>query len=173
MIFIQHFATIRQYLSFHVIGRFKSKRTQQRHRKKIISQLLNPVNRNAQSEIPLIVHAQLENVNNNDSSNVTDCAYVGARCNFEPICTDVVNVPQHQNSFEHDFVKVAVKQGIGRNGLNEFLSIFRKHGVGNFPKDARTCVGSLRRVDSNSMCGGRYFHFGLSNTLNMALKNVS
>ena len=76
-------------------------------------------------------------------------------------------------SFEYDFIEVAVRRGIGRNCLNAFLSVFHKHKIGNFPRDARACVGALRKVDSVPMCRGRYFNFGLFPSLCIVLKNAS
>ena len=75
-------------------------------------------------------------------------------------------------SFEQAFLEIAVKRRLGRNTLNEFLSVFRQYNIGNFPKDARTCLGSLRKVESVQICEGKYFHFGLSLGLNVTLKYI-
>ena len=74
--------------------------------------------------------------------------------------------------FEHDFIEAAVQRGLGRTSLNALLAVFHKHNIGNFPKDARACVGSLRRVDTISMCDGKYHHFGLLHAVTSALKNA-
>ena len=90
--------------------------------------------------------------------------------NFAP----VVNSPGVSNvSFEQAFLEVAVKRRLGRNALNDFISVFRHYKIGNFPKDARTCLGTLRKVNSIHICGGKYFHFGLSEGLQITLKYVT
>ena len=83
--------------------------------------------------------------------------------NLEPADLDA-------NSFERDFFKTAVKLGLGRTAINNFLSVFRKHNIGNFPRDARSCLGSLRRVEVIKMHPGSYYHFGLENSLKQVLK---
>ena len=85
----------------------------------------------------------------------------------------VINPPElSSSSFEQTFLEVAVRRRLGRNTLNEFLSVFRKYDIGNFPKDARTCLRTLRKVQSVQICGGKYFHFGLSLGLNVTLKYI-
>ena len=79
------------------------------------------------------------------------------------------NFPE-TSTFEKDFFKVIVKRGLGRTITNDFLSLFNKYEIGNFPKDARSFLGSIRVVRTFEMSPGKYFHFGLSEALNNALK---
>lgn len=76
-------------------------------------------------------------------------------------------------TFEQEFVDVAVRRGIGRDAMNEFLSLFRKHGIGNFPADLRSAIGTVRSCSIRPMCQGEYFHFGLLNQLNRVFFGVS
>ena len=79
---------------------------------------------------------------------------------FEPVpIVEPDNDLQH--SFEYDFIDVAIRRRLGRETLNDFLAVFRKHGIGNFPSDSRTAVGSLRHVHVEQMCQGQYYHFGV------------
>ena len=77
-----------------------------------------------------------------------------------------------KSSFERDFCTIAVQRGLGRTVINDFLQLFRKHNIGNFPKDARSILGSLRVVETSKISPGRYYHFGLSESLNQAVKYV-
>lgn len=72
-------------------------------------------------------------------------------------------------SLEQDFLKIVVARNLGRTITNDFLSMFRKHNIGHFAKDARSMLGTLRKVVSLEMSHGRYFHFGLCEMLNRAL----
>lgn len=77
-----------------------------------------------------------------------------------------------RNSFESDFLQVAVQGGLGRNIINRFISVCRSHGVGNFPSDLRSAIGSMRNVTGiRPMGSGRYYHFGLSVGLKKAVKD--
>ena len=73
-------------------------------------------------------------------------------------------------SFEKDFLKVVVKRRLGRAVLNDILSVFKRHNIGDFPIDSRSCLKTLRKVDVVDMPPGKYFHFGLSFCLNQVLK---
>ena len=107
-------------------------------------------------------------VRSNDSnSSLSSVSFDSVR--FDPVNT--VN-PNPGLGFEHDFIEAAVQRGLGRTSLNALLAVFHKHNIGNFPKDARACVGSLRRVDTISMCDGKYHHFGLLHAVTSALKNA-
>ena len=77
-----------------------------------------------------------------------------------------------KSSFEKDFCMIVVQRGLGRTVVNDFLQLFRKYNVGNFPKDARSILGSLRVVETCDVSPGRYHHFGLSEALNQAVKYV-
>ena len=110
--------------------------------------------------------------NGQDASEVHDNdtdMFLRTLDNFAPV---VMPQESPHASFEQAFLQVAVKRRLGRNTLNEFLSVFRQYNIGNFPKDARTCLGSLRKVEAIHICGGKYFHFGLSSGLNMTLKHM-
>ena len=89
--------------------------------------------------------------------------------NYDPVlnvghakCTDL--------SFEAEFLQVAVKRGLGRRTLNDFLHVLNKFDKGNFPADARACVGSLRQVPVDIVAPGQYYHFGLKTCIIRVLK---
>ena len=91
---------------------------------------------------------------------------------FSPVLCNALNLSQ-ESSFENDFTEVLVRRGVGRTTFNDCLAVFNKHGIGNFSSDARSCVGSLRKVDTVVMAPGRYFHFGLKTALNDALQYIT
>ena len=76
-------------------------------------------------------------------------------------------------SFEKDFFKIVVARGLGRTVVNNFLTLFRKHKIGHFPKDARSFLGLMRVVPSIEISPGRYHHFGLSQSLNNLLRYIT
>ena len=91
---------------------------------------------------------------------------------FQPVLSD--KPLTHNNyAFELDFLRVAVKRGLGRNTLNDLLAVLNKHNKGKFPTDARACVGSLRVVSVREVSPGRYHHFGLKNCICRALQYVT
>ena len=76
------------------------------------------------------------------------------------------------NTFEHDFIHVAVKHRLGRYVLNDILSVFHKHKVGKFPHDFRAAVRTPRYIEVSTMCQGQYHHFGLVKGLIRVLKSI-
>ena len=88
---------------------------------------------------------------------------------FPPVLCKGLSLSHKETSFEEDFIEVLVRRGVGRSVFNDCLNVFNKHNVGNFSNDARSCVRSLRRVDTIDMAPGRYFHFGLQDSINDAL----
>ena len=73
-------------------------------------------------------------------------------------------------AFELEFLRVAVKRGLGRETLNELVSVLNKYNKGCFPTDARACVGSLRSVPVSTVSPGNLHHFGLQNCIYRALR---
>ena len=91
---------------------------------------------------------------------------------FQPVIPDK-EITQDSYAFELEFIRVAVKRGLGRETLNELVSVLNKYNKGCFPKDARACVGSLRSVPVSTVSPGIYHHFGLENCISRALRYVS
>lgn len=67
---------------------------------------------------------------------------------------------------------MCVEKNLGRTVVNKFLKVLVMHGKGDFPVDARSCLGSLRRVPVQVVEPGEYYHFGLQCSLNEVLKFV-
>ena len=146
----------------------KSLRTRQRHKKKILAACLSYL----QNDVDIEEFEQnIQNVSLSSLPSRADESIVRDFHEFAPVCQ--LESTGGSCSFEYDFLQAAVNRGIGRTCLNEFLSVFRKYNVGNFPKDARSCVKSMRKVNSVPMSNGRYYHFGLVRSLNIELKNVN
>ena len=78
----------------------------------------------------------------------------------------------HISSFEFDFLQVCVGEKLGRSVVNKFLKVFQRYNIGDFPVDARSCLGSMRCVPVQVVEPGEYYHFGLSSSLNQVLKFV-
>ena len=95
----------------------------------------------------------------NTLRNLDEFVNVLPRCDFSD-----------NSSFEKDFFKVVVARGLGRTVVNDFLTLFRKHKIGHFPKDARSFLGSMRIVPTEEISPGKYHHFGLCQSLNDVLK---
>lgn len=149
----------------------QSARTRQRQRKKVLTECLKFLRNHVdvpefQQNILNISTSFCEPLDNSNQHNLRTFE------NLAPICTAPLS-PTRQSTFEQDFIEVAVRKGIGRNCLNDFLSVFHKHGVGKFPRDARACVGSIRKVDSVQMGRGKYYNFGFIRALKAVLANVS
>ena len=87
-----------------------------------------------------------------------------------PILPDSDN---EQVLFENDFVQIAVKHRLGRVVVNDFLSLFRRHNIGDFPHDFRSAVRTPRHVEIIRICQGEYHHFGVVRSLCRALKSFS
>ena len=68
----------------------------------------------------------------------------------------VVSTKSNGVEFEKDFIKVLVDNGVGRTLSNAMFSVFRSHNVGNFPSDLRQAVGSVRKVEVEDMCQGKF-----------------
>ena len=94
--------------------------------------------------------------------------------NPAPDCLNSVSTElANCDSFEQGFAKIVVSRRIGRTTTNLLLELYRAHNVGNFPKDARSLLGSMRTVSTCDMLPGRYFHFGLTDSVNRSLRFVN
>ena len=87
--------------------------------------------------------------------------------NLDQFPTDIPDdkAPKH-DSIEDGFLKIVVRRKLERTVVNDMLTLFRNHQVGNFPKDSRSFLGSIRVVQTSIVSPGYYYHFGLSNALN-------
>ena len=116
------------------------------------------------------------NSEENDNYGCIDSAIENAKvCSwnldtYPSVLCKELELSQRETSFEQDFIEVLVRRGVGRSTFNDCLTVFNKHSVGNFSNDARSCVRSLRKVDTIDMPPGRYFHFGLQDSLKDALE---
>lgn len=151
----------------------QSKRSRQRHKAALLAEIFSkPQRRDSGDQSHSLscstpsddcVDVQSSNVDT-ETLNLDD---------FEPVlgpdhATQPVAPPAL--SFEKEFLHTAVNRSIGRTTLNNFFTVFRKHKVGNFPRDARSCLGSLRRVNVVDMPPGKYYHFGLLACLQKILR---
>ena len=161
-----------------------SKRTLQRRRAKELSRRFQPY-QTVQDVRGIAMH-------HDHSSNPADGCLVSADLNrslglssingsvycslrdlsrFHPVISPLKPESSSEHlSFEKDFLQVAVKRRLGRAVLNDVLSVFKRHNIGDFPMDARSCLKTLRKVDVVDMPPGKYYHFGLSLCLNQVLK---
>ena len=142
----------------------KSKRTQRRH-------LLLAVNRELGVKLSSVSSSSLRKTSHSPSESVNPVVVCSLQ-KFQPVLPLNCET-QDSLAFEIDFLRVAVRRGLGRRALNDFLTVLNKHKKGNFPTDARACIGSLRVVRVTDVPPGRYHHFGLENCISRALQYIT
>ena len=173
------------------IAFFNSKRTEQRHRAKQLAQSLSFLweSKSVQEAAPEIeinginprpnnvgapvvrVHSNLQSQVASGIRQVRPMVRILRNLDTLPyVVPDSDLSDEDDSTFEQDFLKVVVRRGLGRTIVNELLAVFRKHNKGDFPKDARTCLGSISVVSTIEIFPGRYHHFGLFESLNRILK---
>ena len=74
------------------------------------------------------------------------------------------------NELSDDLCEWATKHKLTRAAFNDLLSLMRKHGH-DLPKDSRTLLNTLSRVDTVAKCGGRYIYFGIEKSIRQVLKS--
>ena len=128
---------------------------------------LNPDFNGSQAE-PENPCKALNNVFKEENNKSLSCNYENFECcNAAPLLTT--------ETLSEDLAMWSSKSKISQNQLNELLSILKKHGHSELPKDARTLLKPSKVVTVDRKCGGTYAYFtiadGINNFLN--LKNDS
>ncbi|XP_067204218.1 uncharacterized protein [Linepithema humile] len=92
--------------------------------------------------------------------------------------SDINNISDGSNnitSLREDLQKFIIERNIAHNTVNELLTILRKHGYVDLPKDVRVLLKTPRNASVNikSLDSGRYVHFGLFSTLKRSIQIYS
>ena len=56
-----------------------------------------------------------------------------------------------------------MKHNVGHNAVCDLLSLLREVGHSELPKDRRTLMGTIQKVNAIENCGGRYVYLGVEN----------
>ncbi len=72
-----------------------------------------------------------------------------------------------------DLADWAVTNNQTHKSLNDLLTIFRKHGHNELPKDSRTLLCTPKVVERQAKCNGEYIYYGLETGLRRTLLQCS